>query len=62
MAIKDFKVKNGIITGGSIIPDSDEAYDLGSATRKWKDLYLSGSTLILGNIRLKDRTQIICFI
>ena len=54
MAIKDFKVKNGIITGGSIIPDSDEAYDLGSATRKWKDLYLSGSTLILGNIRLKD--------
>jgi hypothetical protein len=54
MAIKDFKVKNGIITGGSIVPDSDEAYDLGSATRKWKDLYLSGSTLILGNIRLKD--------
>ena len=54
MAIKDFKVKNGIITGGSIIPDSDEAYDLGSATKKWKDLYLSGSTLILGNIRLKD--------
>ena len=54
MAIKDFKVKNGIITGGSIVPDSDEAYDLGSATKKWKDLYLSGSTLILGNIRLKD--------
>ena len=54
MAIKDFKVKNGIITGGSIIPDSDEVYDLGSATKKWKDLYLSGSTLILGNIRLKD--------
>ena len=54
MAIKDFKVKNGIITGGSIVPDSDEAYDLGSATRKWKDLYLSGSTLILGNIHLKD--------
>ena len=54
MAIKDFKVKNGIITGGSIVPDSDEAYDLGSATRKWKDLYLSGSTLILGNIQLKD--------
>ena len=54
MAIKDFKVKNGIITGGSIVPDSDEAYDLGSATRKWKDLYLSGSTLILGSIHLKD--------
>ena len=54
MAIKDFKVKNGIIAGGSILPDSNEAYDLGSATKRWKDLYLSGSTLILGDIRLKD--------
>jgi len=54
MAIKDFKVKNGIITGGSILPDSNEAYDLGSATKRWKDLYLSGSTLVLGDIRLKD--------
>lgn len=54
MAIKDFKVKNGIIAGGSILPDSNETYDLGSATKRWKDLYLSGSTLVLGNIRLKD--------
>mgnify|MGYP001351771077 CR=1 FL=1 len=38
----------------SIIPDTDSAYDLGSTTRKWKDLYLSGSTLNLGGIKLKD--------
>jgi len=33
----------------SIIPDTDVAYDLGSATNKFRDLYLSGSTIYLGN-------------
>jgi len=39
---------------GNLIPDSDEGRDLGSASKKWKDLYLSGSSLILGNVTLKD--------
>jgi hypothetical protein len=34
---------------GSWIPDEDSAYDLGSATNKWKSLYLSGNTLYLGD-------------
>jgi len=33
----------------SIIPDTDITYDLGSSSKKFKDLYLSGSTLNLGN-------------
>jgi len=33
---------------GNIIPDADEAYDLGSSTYKFKDLYLSGSSIQLG--------------
>ena len=33
----------------SIIPDTNEAYDLGSATNKFRDLYLSGNTLVLGD-------------
>ena len=32
----------------AMIPDTDVTYDLGSSTHKWKDLYLSGSTLHLG--------------
>ena len=32
-----------------LIPTQDEIYDLGSTTKKFKDLYLSGSTLNLGN-------------
>jgi len=39
---------------GSIIPDSNEVYDLGSSSNKWRDLYLSGDTITLGSISLKD--------
>jgi hypothetical protein len=34
---------------GNIIPDEDEAYDIGSSLFKFKDLYLSGSSLYLGD-------------
>jgi len=33
----------------SIIPASNVTYDLGSSTLRWKDLYLSGSTITLGD-------------
>jgi hypothetical protein len=32
----------------NIIPGSNETYDLGSATKRWRDLYLSGSSIHLG--------------
>lgn len=32
----------------SLIPDTDVAYDLGSATNRFRDLYLSGSSIDLG--------------
>ena len=35
--------------GSDILPSLDSTYDLGSPTQKWKDLYLSGSTINLGN-------------
>ena len=34
---------------GNIIPDTDSAYDLGSPTNKFKDLYLSGNSIYLGD-------------
>jgi len=33
----------------SIIPDTDVTYDLGSANYRFRDLFLSGNTIILGN-------------
>ena len=41
------QVKLGNVSG-DILPDTDVTYDLGSATKKFKDLYLSGSSIQLG--------------
>jgi hypothetical protein len=37
-----------------LIPIEDSAFDLGSPTKKWKDLYLSGNTISLGGSRLSS--------
>lgn len=34
---------------GNILPTSTEAYDLGSPEYKWRDLYLSGNSIYLGD-------------
>jgi len=34
---------------GDILPDSNEAYDIGSSSQRFKDLYLSGTSINLGN-------------
>lgn len=36
----------------NILPTDTETYNLGSPDKKWKDLYLSGNTLILGDTSL----------
>ena len=35
-----------------LIPTTTNTYSLGSATRTWKDLHLSGATLVIGNTSL----------
>lgn len=39
---------------GDVVPGANVTYDLGSSTRRWKDLWLSGTTLYLGNIQIKE--------
>ena len=36
-----------------IIPDADGTRDLGSPTKKWAELYLSGNTIFLGDAQIK---------
>lgn len=36
----------------SLIPSADSTYDLGTPTKKWKELYLSGNTIHLGETKL----------
>jgi hypothetical protein len=38
----------------SVIPVSNEDYDLGSFDRRWRDLYLSGNSIYLGNMVMKE--------
>ena len=45
-----------------LIPGVDEQYDIGSSQLKWRDLYLSGNTIYLGNTRLQTNGSIINFI
>ena len=40
------------LLAANLVPASDQAYDLGSSTKAWKDLWLSGSTIRLGGIRI----------
>ena len=37
-----------------IVPDADGTRDLGSSTKKFAELYLSGNTIFLGDAQLKS--------
>ena len=37
------------LRSGHMLPEADVTYDLGSSSLKWRDLYLSGSTIKLGS-------------
>ena len=42
---------------GHIIPNSDSAYDLGSVTNRFRDLYLSGNTLYIGDVEISVNNE-----
>jgi hypothetical protein len=39
---------------GNLIPTANVTFDLGSSTNRWRDGYFSGSSLILGNVVMKN--------
>ena len=43
-----------LLLNSSIIPLNDNTVDLGSPTKKFRELYLSGSTLFIGSLAIKD--------
>jgi hypothetical protein len=50
-----------VSVGGAILPTTDVAYDLGSATYRFKDLYLSGSTINLGGVLISASAGSVSF-
>ena len=47
----------GVTAGGNILPDTANTYDIGSSDLPFRDLYLSGSTLFLGDTKLSTDEQ-----
>ena len=39
---------------GHLLPHADSTYDLGSSSAKWRDLYLSGESIILGKNKIRS--------
>jgi hypothetical protein len=48
-----FKIEqSGTVYAGSILPTSNQVYDLGSASLRWRDLYLSGQSIDIGGTKI----------
>lgn len=46
---------------GSVLPSANVTYNLGSASQRWKDLYLSGSTIYLNNASISASSGKVTF-
>lgn len=53
------KSSNTITVGGSIVPNANVTYDLGSSNMRFKDLYLSGNTINLGGATLSISNNVL---
>ena len=47
-------IVTGILSKGNLTPTLDSTFDLGESDKKWRELYLSGGTIHLGGLNLKD--------
>lgn len=48
----DARVSLNLTVGGNIVPTENSVYSLGSPTNRFKDLYLSGNTIVLGESKI----------
>jgi hypothetical protein len=47
----------GTVTTGNIVPSADVVYDIGTNALRYRDLYLSGNTIFLGNVEISTDAQ-----
>ena len=50
-------VAGGATFGGHLMPSANITYDIGNTTMRWRDLWLSGSTINLGGAIIKTDTD-----
>ena len=52
---------SGLTVAGNIMPGANIQYNLGSNVTRWKDLYLGGNTIYLGNASIEANATAIIF-
>ena len=52
---------SGLTLAGNIIPAADNLYNLGSNVARWKDLYLAGNTIYIGNATIEANSTALIF-
>jgi hypothetical protein len=50
--LEKLHVEGNILMAGNLIPAANEQYDLGTPTASFRDIYLSGTTIFLGNTKI----------
>jgi alpha-tubulin suppressor-like RCC1 family protein len=50
----EIALNRNLVVSGNMVPSSNIVYDLGTPENRWRDLYLSGTTLYLGNTVLSS--------
>jgi hypothetical protein len=52
---------SGLTLAGNVIPAADNLYNLGSNVARWKDLFLSGNTIYIGNAIIEANSTALIF-
>jgi hypothetical protein len=60
-AVRDLSNLITTSINASLVPASNVAYDLGSSSLRWRDLYLSGNTIDLGGTAIKSSANGVSF-
>jgi len=53
----NLNVGGNVTVTGHVSPSANVTYDLGSPTQRWKDLYLSGNTMVLGQANIQAHSS-----
>ena len=57
ISLHNLEVNGTTTISGDILPTENEMYNLGSSNMRFKDLFLSGNTIVLGNTSISSRTS-----
>ena len=52
---------SGLTLAGNVIPAADNLYNLGSNVARWKDLFLAGNTIYIGNAIIEANSTALIF-